>query len=281
MVKTKTLEKSQKSYSEKLISKINKFMDFQVEHYRQKGFLLGLSGGIDSATLLKLIVDRYGPKSIACVITYKKGLNNSRDVKDAVWFCRKLGVDYFYIDITKPAKSLVESVPELRSQPMDNIASRIRVGVACELAVKNNLRVLWAGPYTDWVLSGSPIGSDSAHCYPFGGLYKSEIYAIAERIGVPKRFLKKKPSNSGRIDKSRIYLGVPLSKIDKIIGYLNGLLPRKAIQDVSEEQLMYFEFYMKLFEPDIDIRCLNDYVKLSKKDRKNFLKNMQKLPFEG
>jgi len=267
-----------------LKKKIYSFLDNQFENYRQKGFLLCLSGGVDSSTMLKLLVDRYGAENVIGFTTVVDGFNNIEDINDAKWLCSSLGVKHIVKNISSLCKSFImELAPELCGLSLNNIASRVRVGMACEFAVKYNRRMVFAAPYTEWIFSGVPIGCDSAHCYPFAGLYKAEILGLAKEIGLDSRFLLKRPSNSavgsGRIDKTVMYKGYSLSSVDKIAAHLNGLIPLEAV-DVFEDDLMHFHVLLKLFGPDIDIRGLDNYYELDSDLRLEFIKNIGKFEFE-
>lgn len=273
------------SHVEKLQQVIHEFLDYQLESYRQKGFIICLSGGVDSSTLLKLIADRYGASRVIGFTTVLDDFSNPQDIDDAKDLCAQLGVMHIVKNVTQLCAAFLETMPELNSQPIDNIASRIRVGIACELAVKLNLRLVFAAPLTEWALSGIPVGCDAAHCYPFAGLYKAEILALAEHIGLPQKFLKKKPSNSAvagkQVDKTTMYFGIPLSIIDKIVAHLNGLIPRNAVKDIDDKTLMQIEFLLRYFEPDIDIRGLSSCHNLDTPERREFLANIPGFPFEN
>ena len=270
-------------YIGQLIAYLNDFLDKQARNYRQEGFIHAVSGGIDSAVLLKLVVDRFGPKSIICMITYLEDFSSREDLQDAENFCKQLGVDYYYIDITESVKSLTKTLPELKSQPVDNIAARIRIALLGELSVKHNLRLLFAGPYSDFVIrGGDSVGGAVAHCYPFAGLYKSEIYPIARRINVPEVFINKVSSNSSIMKqnpKERMNYGLKFSDVEKLVMFFNGLLPEEKIKHIPMNKRIYFHYLFKIFSKDCDYPC-TEVRKPEEFGRKDFFMKFESFPFE-
>lgn len=279
----KELQKSSCDYVGNLIYYIYQFLDKQYNNYRQKGFLHCLSGGVDSATMLKLIVDRYGPKSIVCIITDLDGFNNPEDLNDAKQLCIDLSVKYHFINISKAVNVLRETITELNDCPNDNITSRVRMAIACELSVKYNLRLLWAGPYSDWALKGGDvIGSAVAHCYPFCGMYKTEIYAIAKKINLPEKFLKKVTSNSS-LEKDNYKqitnYGLEFSDVEKLLMFFNGLISEEKVAHIPKDKRVFFHYLKKIFEKDVDYPVL-DPDEPERFGRKEFLEQFDKFPFE-
>ncbi len=268
-------------YTDKLISYMHGFLKEQLECYRHEGFLHCLSGGVDSATMLKLVVDSVGAQKIRCIITNIDGFNNPDDISDAVELCERLNVTYDLIDISSICKSYTETVPELKSQPTDNIASRVRLGIASEFSLKYNLRLLFAGPYSDFIIRGGDlIGSAIAHCYPFYALFKADVYAIAERIGLDDRFLKKIPSNSGLENpKPGHNMGLKFSDIEKLAMFFEGLIEEEKISHIPKKKRAIFHLLYKLNQKDIDYPVTDLKVPL-KFGRKEFFKKFESFPFE-
>ncbi|MBT3814660.1 NAD(+) synthase [Candidatus Woesearchaeota archaeon] len=283
MTTLKELQKLSCNYIDNLIFYLYQFLDKQYNHYRQKGFLHGLSGGVDSATLLKLIVDRYGPESITCLITNLDDFSNPNDLNDAKELCDELGVKYHFINITKAVEALKKTFNGLNDCPKDNLASRIRIAIACELSVKHNLRLLFAGPYSEWAIKGGDIiGGATAHCYPFGGLYKSEVYAIAKKIGLPEKFIKKVTSNSS-LEKENYKqvtnYGLKFSDVEKLLMFFNGLISEEKVAHIPNDKRVFFHYLLKVFEKDIDYPSL-DRDEPERFGRKEFFAQFDKFPFE-
>jgi NAD+ synthase len=274
---------SSSKYVTWLISYIYDFLDEQILNYTQRRFLHCLSGGIDSALLLKLIVDRYGSKSIICLITNVDFFNNPNDLNDAQELCRELGVKYYFINISKAVKVFYETMPELKTQMVDNVANRVRSGLACELALKYNLRLLFAGPYSEWaIMGGDAVGGAAAHCYPFGGIFKSEIYAIARRVNLSEKFCRKKPSTSSirKTNAKEAYaLGIKLSDLEKLVMFFCGLINKNKIEHIPKDKLLFFHYLFKFFEKDLDYPCTN-LIEPERNGRKEFFAEFDKFPFE-
>lgn len=285
-MKTMTLKELPKlscNYVDNLIAYIYQFLDKQYNNYRQKGFFHCVSGGIDSILLLKLIVDRYGPDSVRCLITNLDGFNNPKDLNDAKEFCEALGVKYHFVNVTKAVQALRETDIELNNCPNDNLASRVRIAIACELSVKYNLRLLFAGPYSEWAIkSGDVIGGATAHCYPFFGLYKADVYAIAKRIGLPEKYLMKVSSNSSLEKVNHKVLtnyGLKFSDVEKLLMFFNDLIPEEKIAHIPYNKRVFFHYLLKVFEKDIDYPQL-DLFEPERFGRREFFERFESFPFE-
>lgn len=81
---------------ESLIEKIVKFIRRKVKESKVKGAVLGISGGVDSATTACLAVKALGKeKVLGLIMPYYK----NREIKDAILVCNNLGIKYKIINI--------------------------------------------------------------------------------------------------------------------------------------------------------------------------------------
>ena len=78
--------------------------NYAIEH-RRKGAVVGFSGGIDSALVLKLCVEALGSKNVLAVMLPERD-SSPVNIKDAIRFAKVLGVKYIVKKLT-PILSLV------------------------------------------------------------------------------------------------------------------------------------------------------------------------------
>ena len=89
------LEFDLKSTKENIINFIKKY----VYELNKEGAIVGLSGGIDSALVLKLCVEALNPDKVIAVILPERD-SNPKNIKDAKKFAKELGVKVIYKKLT-------------------------------------------------------------------------------------------------------------------------------------------------------------------------------------
>lgn len=184
----------------------------QISEYYQKlpefdgkkpKLIIGLSGGIDSTIVSYLATRAVGAKNVITV--NMPAYDSDESVEKANLVSRMLGTEHYTI----PINSIVEAEIQNISQhfPIDpetetgkirtgNYASRARVAVLYDIAREANGKILGTGNRTEFVQGyaakwGTPISFD------FGvldDLYKVDVYAIAEVLGVPQKIIESAPT---------------------------------------------------------------------------------------
>ncbi len=81
------------------MEEIKEFIKINIDKYMFKGAILGISGGIDSAVVGKLLVDSLGRDRVYGLILPERD-TDSHTVDDAKLVCDYLGIKYEIIDIT-------------------------------------------------------------------------------------------------------------------------------------------------------------------------------------
>ncbi len=84
---------------EESIKKLIDFIRKYVTDLKKQGAVVGLSGGIDSALVLKLCVEALGPDNVIAVMLPERD-SNPRHILDAKKFANELGVKIIYKKIT-------------------------------------------------------------------------------------------------------------------------------------------------------------------------------------
>ena len=200
------------------ITLIKKFVAGQLKATGLDGFVVGLSGGIDSALSASLAVSAVGPERVMGVIMpYRSSAANSQT--DAEELVQQLGIDHRTIDISPMIDAYYpEITPELRLRACNKMA-RERMSVLFDIAHELNRLVLGTGNRTENCLGYTTLYGDAAcSISPIGELYKTEIRQLAREIGVPESILTKPPSAdlwADQTDEGEI--GVTYDDIDAIL----------------------------------------------------------------
>jgi NAD+ synthase len=177
-----------------------------------RGFVVGLSGGIDSAVVAPLC-QMAAPGQVVGVIMPCH--SDPRDEADARLVAEHFGLPVLRIDLEAPYNELVrtarsalsalpqELVPEhqegaldLRARmPLANVKPRLRMTTLYFVANSLNYLVAGTGNRAELTIGYfTKYGDGGVDVLPIGGLLKTEVRAIARELGVPQPIIDKPPS---------------------------------------------------------------------------------------
>ena len=108
-----------------------------------KGVVVGLSGGIDSATVTKLCVDALGPEKVLNVFMPSR-VTPAEDYKTTSDLSSEWGTEYKVVDIQPAVDSLMAVLLSGKETPLErgNISARCRMIVLYNLAKKRDYIVM-------------------------------------------------------------------------------------------------------------------------------------------
>lgn len=185
------------------------------------GYVVGLSGGIDSALSTALAVEAVGPDKVyAVLMPYRTSSNNS--VTDALALIEKLGIEYHKVDISPMVDAYFDRTGPASEIRRGNKMARERMSILFDVAHEMNRLVLGTGNRTEICLGYTTWYGDSAcSVNPIGELYKSEVRRLAIELGIPQGIIGKPPSADlweGQTDEAEI--GVTYEKMDRLLARL-------------------------------------------------------------
>jgi len=191
-----------------------------------RGVVLGISGGVDSAVVLKLA--HGAGVNVHALIMPEEGMTRERDVEDATSMARDLGIKYSVIKINPVLAALEKAFPwsdfpaEKKRLSLGNAKARIRM-VLNYLAANLDARlVLGTGNRTEILLGyATKYGDCGVDMQPIGELYKTQVLQMAEYVGVPGRIIGKVPTAGlwkGQTDEGE--LGASYREMDMILHFL-------------------------------------------------------------
>ncbi|MEF8873036.1 MAG: NAD+ synthase [Candidatus Thermoplasmatota archaeon] len=216
---------------EENIKLIKKFISDKVEKTGAEGVVLGLSGGLDSTTVLKLSIDALGEKKVHGIIM-PESASPEEDMKDARWIAKKWNVEYDEIDID-PILERYPADPEERL-PYANLKTRVRASMEYYIANVENKLVVGTSNKSELLLGyTTKYGDSAADFLPIGDVYKSDLRDLAEKIGMPERFLDKVPRAGlweGQTDEDE--LGHTYKEIDEV---LKGIEKQEPLKKIAEK----------------------------------------------
>ncbi|MBI3380218.1 NAD+ synthase [Candidatus Gottesmanbacteria bacterium] len=207
--------------SQKITQKLINFIQHTLKKTGFTRLVIGLSGGIDSATSLALGVKAIGADNIyVCMFPY--GELNKEGLDDA-----KLIVDEFKIpagnikaiDIKFLVDSVVKLDPSVNNIRSGNIMARMRMILLYDLSKKYNALVLGTENKTENLLGYfTRFGDEASDVESLLNLYKTQVKQLAKYLEVPEKIINKIPTAGmwqGQTDEGEFGFGY--EEADKIL----------------------------------------------------------------
>ncbi|MEO2241275.1 MAG: NAD+ synthase [Euryarchaeota archaeon] len=227
---------------EREVERVTEFIRRVFEEAGRDTAVIGLSGGVDSATALGLTVEALGEDRVVALILPERDTPES-DVKDAVRTAERFGVEYHVHDVTRVleafgAGSYVPCRPFSRDADA-NLKARVRMCVLYYFANELGGLVVGTGNRTEWLTGYFTLHGDGAcDLAPLRHLYKTQVYLMADHLGVPRRIVEEKEPSArlwpGQTDVEE--LGIDYPRLDAILYALvdEGLSPEEAVSWLRE-----------------------------------------------
>lgn len=226
----------------------NRIIDFIRNGIRKAGVggaVIGISGGIDSALAATLTVKALGKDKVLGIHMPESSLTPSEDSKDAKTLADWLGIEFQTIDISGIISAFMAAIPESESADrlsMGNLKARIRMSLLYFHANRMNRMVIGTGNKTEILLGYfTKYGDGGVDLEPIGGLYKTDVWELSRRLGIPEPIITKKPSAglwAGQTDEAE--LGISYLKVDEVLKRLEQYEDPETILntlEISVEQL--------------------------------------------
>ena len=219
-------------------------VNFLREEVHKAGFkkvILGLSGGIDSALVAFLATKALGAENVYTVMMPYK-TSSKESVLHAELVVKALGINNKKVEITPMADAYFAMNEDMSSLRKGNYMARTRMCVLFDNSAKEGAMVLGTSNKTEILLGYSTQFGDSASALnPIGDLYKAQVWALSEYMGVPAEVVKKKPSADlweGQTDEQE--LGFSYQMADEILYYLieERLEPKEIVEIGYDEKVV-------------------------------------------
>lgn len=213
---------------------LSSFLRQELEGSGKSLYVLGLSGGVDSAAALALAVKSVGRERVLPVIMPDASVTPKEDVEDAESLARLFGVKYHVINISPIVEAIEGSLPiheEGDRVAIGNVRARLRMLILYYYANKLNALVLGCSDRSELLIGYfTKYGDAAADVAPLAVLYKSQVRELAIRLGVPEK-IARKPSSprlwAGQMAEEE--LGMSYEEIDVVLHlhFDRGMEPRQ------------------------------------------------------
>jgi NAD+ synthase len=292
--------------SKKIIIKF--IRNYAIENKRS-GAVIGFSGGIDSALVLKFCVEALGSKNVLAVMLPERDSNPANN-KDAVKFAKVLGIKYIIKKLT-PVLSLIgiyrlyppsfifsrkfiEKYTQKKRESISGrtgkdlfianmeggedkelckgiayyrIKHRIRATILFYYSELNNYLLAGCANKSEWITGFFVKYGDSiADIMPIIDLYKTQVFKMAEYIGIPDYILKKAPSPDlvpGLDDEDA--LGISYEKLDLVLEGMEQGYSKEKILEVSGVSVNDIERILEMINKSEVLRKNPMFLKINQK----------------
>jgi NAD+ synthase len=177
-------------------TRIVRFIKEYIENAGAKGIVLGLSGGVDSATIAALASKAIGGENVLALLLPEKETFKQKDIDDAYTVAKQFGLQTQVCDMTEALEATYKSIPIFDPNDLckGNIKARTRMiflyyyanrqtRIVCGTSDKSETMM---GYFTKW-------GDAAADLAPIIDLYKTQVRKLAINLGIPTE-LAMKPS---------------------------------------------------------------------------------------
>jgi NAD+ synthase len=197
-------------------------------------YVLGVSGGLDSAVAATLATRSVGSDAVVGLILPSRP-SDEEHMADARELCGTLGVEYHEFSIDPIVDAVEQRLPFGPGRiTLGNVRARTRMVVEYAVANERECLVLGTSNRSERLLGYvTKYGDAAADVQPLQDLYKTEVADVASHVGLDRRFVEKTPTAGlweGQTDEGEI--GVPYETIDEVLPPLveEGLSPRRVAE---------------------------------------------------
>ena len=202
---------------ENLEKKLVEFLEKSLKKTGQKNFIIGISGGLDSAVVSALCTKVKGAKTLGVILPTK--FSNSKNLDDAILHCDKFKIPFKIIEIQRFIDEFLKIQPNSTKLEIGNFTARIRMNLLFDYSAKNRGVVVGTSNLSERLLGYGTIYGDMACAFnPIGEIFKTEIFEFAKFLKIDNKIIDKAPSADlweGQSDEKD--LGHSYKNLDKVL----------------------------------------------------------------
>jgi len=229
----------------KLQNQISDWLKDYIKDSNLKAFVVGISGGIDSAVTSTLCA-MTGFKTYAVIMPIHQNPDETdRGIEHCNWLKRKFNdIEIIKLDLTDSYETLIKNIPKNFKTDLSlaNTRARIRMSTLYLIAGGSSGIVAGTGNKIEDFGVGffTKYGDGGVDISPIADLMKSDVYKLAKDMGVADSILKAKPTDGLWDDKrtDEDQLGVSYDDLEWAMSY-------DKEENITKEQEEILKIYNK------------------------------------
>lgn len=253
----------------KVTNEIVNFIQTVVANAKAKGVVIGLSGGVDSSLTATLCVRALGKECVLGILL-PTSFTPAEDIRDAGELAKQLGIRTEYISIENISQSFFHDLNVDLQNPTNrlsaaNIRARIRMIILYYFANIKNFIVSGTGDRSEALIGFfTKYGDGGVDMLPISHLYKTQVRALTEYLGVPHN-MAYKPSSPQLYPGHKATDEIPIDydKLDPVlVGIFDKNLPPSEVSKLTSLPLSIIEDVLKRFNNSKHKRTLPPSIQL-------------------
>lgn len=178
-----------------LTETLKKFLAEELRASGLAGYVVGLSGGVDSAVSAALAAAAVGPDCVLA-LALPGPTSSPASVRDAEAVAETFGLRLEKVDLGPAAERLAETLGARGDRVrFGNLMARLRMVVLFDRARTVPALVLGTSNKSEILLGYSTLfGDAAASVQPLGDVWKTHIFELAHALGVPEVVVAKAPT---------------------------------------------------------------------------------------
>ena len=227
-----------------LEQKISSWLKDYLLNNHLDSFVIGISGGIDSAVTSTLCA-MTGCKTIVVTMPiHQNPTETDRGVEHSSWLKKKYkNIEIFNIDLTDSYEQIKKSIPTKFNKPLAlaNTRARIRMSTLYLIAGSSKGLVVGTGNKIEDFGVGffTKYGDGGVDISPIADLMKSEVYDLGYKLNIISSIMDAKPTDGlwddGRTDEDQ--LGTSYDELEWAMNYRD--------EEINENQQKILDIYNK------------------------------------
>lgn len=186
-----------------------------------KKAVVGVSGGVDSAVVAFLCARALGPENVLGV-RMPYATSSPTSAKHGLLVIEQTGIGDRVVDITAAVDGYLSQEPDADAQRRGNVMARVRMIALFDQSAKIGGLPIGTGNKSERMFGYFTWhGDDSPPINPIGDLFKTQVWALARHLGVPRAIVEKPATADlirGQTDEDD--LGITYAQADRILSRL-------------------------------------------------------------